>query len=82
MYILSNPLKMRVKASFKYGVVILVLTMMVHTMSYQDDLSLEAEYCRFVKDKTWPDYNGDYLETCDEGDANEFTSISGEREIS
>lgn len=82
MYILSNTHKMRVKASFMSGVVILVLTMIAHTMSYQDDMSLESEYCRLVKDKTWPDYNGNYLETCDEGDANEFTSISSDKEIS
>ena len=32
---------------------------------YEDALRDQAEYCKNVKDKVWPDYKGVYKESCD-----------------
>lgn len=31
---------------------------------YEDELREQERYCRNVSEGTWPDYRGDYAETC------------------
>lgn len=46
------------------GVAVALVVCGVSTMIRSDVDNEQAEYCRFVKEGTWPDYKGVYAESC------------------
>ena len=43
----------------------LIIWIAVSTMSYDDALREQAEYCRHVRDGLWPDWKGTYKPGCE-----------------
>ena len=44
----------------------LVIWIAASTMSYDDALREQAEYCQHVRDGLWPDFKGIYDTVCEE----------------
>lgn len=64
------------------GVAITLVVSGVSSMLRKDVDSEQQDYCRFVKEGTYPDYKGVYAQSCSDGEPPEYRrpKLSGKNE--